>query len=151
MTSMPASRSARAMTLAPRSCPSRPGLATSTRIFCSAMQHHLNTERTRDHSGQPAPDLPLKCFDVQAAPHVPAGYAAIWFPGARDLFHVLGFRQLPFAIMPLQRHLHAIITCREHIEPAQREDQEHMRGPHANAFDLSQMCDDFLVRQLGKF
>src|SRR5579872_862833 len=32
MTSMPASRSARAMTLAPRSCPSRPGLATSTRI-----------------------------------------------------------------------------------------------------------------------
>src|ERR1700756_1819625 len=32
MTSMPASRSARAMTLAPRSWPSRPGLATSTRI-----------------------------------------------------------------------------------------------------------------------
>src|ERR1700721_340530 len=29
---MPASRSARAMTLAPRSWPSRPGLATSTRI-----------------------------------------------------------------------------------------------------------------------
>src|SRR5437867_5738261 len=32
MTSMPASRSARAITLAPRSCPSRPGLATNTRI-----------------------------------------------------------------------------------------------------------------------
>src|ERR1700753_2406826 len=32
MTSMPASRNARAITLAPRSCPSRPGLATSTRI-----------------------------------------------------------------------------------------------------------------------
>src|SRR6266540_1875348 len=32
MTSMPASRSARATTLAPRSCPSRPGLATTTRI-----------------------------------------------------------------------------------------------------------------------
>src|SRR5206468_12188868 len=30
---MPASRSARAMILAPRSCPSRPGLATTTRIF----------------------------------------------------------------------------------------------------------------------
>src|SRR6201996_7347759 len=29
---MPASRSARAITLAPRSCPSRPGLATRTRI-----------------------------------------------------------------------------------------------------------------------
>src|SRR6266436_9325340 len=35
MTSMPASRSARAMTLAPRSCPSRPGFATNTRIFLS--------------------------------------------------------------------------------------------------------------------
>src|SRR6478735_1907833 len=30
---MPASRRARAMILAPRSCPSRPGLATTTRIF----------------------------------------------------------------------------------------------------------------------
>src|ERR1044071_7511912 len=33
MTSMPASRSARAMTFAPRSWPSRPGLAMSTRSF----------------------------------------------------------------------------------------------------------------------
>src|SRR3954454_4990518 len=30
---MPASRSARAMILAPRSCPSRPGFATTTRIL----------------------------------------------------------------------------------------------------------------------
>src|SRR3990172_891417 len=37
MTSMPASRRARAMTLAPRSWPSRPGLATSTRIFLSVI------------------------------------------------------------------------------------------------------------------
>src|SRR5713226_8253651 len=35
MTSMPASRNARAITFAPRSWPSRPGLATRTRIFCS--------------------------------------------------------------------------------------------------------------------
>src|SRR3954463_8902160 len=33
MTSMPASRRARAMILAPRSCPSKPGLATTTRIL----------------------------------------------------------------------------------------------------------------------
>src|SRR5437899_1445508 len=33
MTSIPASRSARATTFAPRSCPSRPGFAISTRIF----------------------------------------------------------------------------------------------------------------------
>src|SRR4051812_48924325 len=33
MTSIPASRSARAMIFAPRSCPSKPGLATTTRIL----------------------------------------------------------------------------------------------------------------------
>src|SRR5687767_7332164 len=36
-TSNPASRSARATTLAPRSCPSRPGLATRMRIFRSSV------------------------------------------------------------------------------------------------------------------
>src|SRR6266516_6151933 len=35
MTSMPASRSARAMIFAPRSCPSSPGFATTTRIFAA--------------------------------------------------------------------------------------------------------------------
>src|SRR5215213_1335669 len=38
MTSIPASRSARAMIFAPRSCPSRPGFATTTRILRSAME-----------------------------------------------------------------------------------------------------------------
>src|SRR2546428_10157722 len=37
MTSIPASRRARAMILAPRSWPSRPGLATTTRIFFCAV------------------------------------------------------------------------------------------------------------------
>src|SRR5215218_4071599 len=37
MTSIPASRRARAMTFAPRSWPSSPGFATSTRIFLSLM------------------------------------------------------------------------------------------------------------------
>ena len=37
MTSMPASRSARAMIFAPRSWPSRPGLAINTLIFFSAI------------------------------------------------------------------------------------------------------------------
>src|SRR6185312_2528187 len=34
---MPASRRARAITLAPRSCPSKPGFATNTRILCSGI------------------------------------------------------------------------------------------------------------------
>src|SRR3984885_5563780 len=49
MTSMPASRNARAIPLAPRSCPSSPGFATSTRILRSAITFHLNTEPTVEH------------------------------------------------------------------------------------------------------
>ncbi len=37
MTSMPASRSARAMIFAPRSCPSRPGFAITTLIFLATL------------------------------------------------------------------------------------------------------------------
>src|SRR5207248_3815512 len=49
MTSKPASRRARAITLAPRSCPSRPGLATTTRYRCSTAAH---TKRMPPHPTQ---------------------------------------------------------------------------------------------------
>src|SRR5918911_4712776 len=52
MTSIPASRRARAMILAPRSCPSRPGLATTTRIFLllvPASTRRASLLRGRDH------------------------------------------------------------------------------------------------------
>src|SRR3954463_16580862 len=49
MTSMPASRSARATTFAPRSCPSRPGLAMTTRIGAPA--------------GRPPPPVGLVAID----------------------------------------------------------------------------------------
>src|SRR5580698_5034072 len=45
MTSIPASRRARAITFAPRSCPSSPGLATNTRIFFSAIGFSLYSPR----------------------------------------------------------------------------------------------------------
>src|SRR5579884_1749465 len=49
---MPASRSARAIILAPRSCPSRPGLAISTRILRSGMvQENTSNRLTNQHSG----------------------------------------------------------------------------------------------------
>src|SRR5919206_1180147 len=44
MTSMPASRSARAMILAPRSCPSRPGFAITTRIFRATVGQYRNVK-----------------------------------------------------------------------------------------------------------
>src|SRR5581483_10187997 len=43
MTSMPASRSARAMTLAPRSWPSRPGFAMTTLSFFAMMCHGVGS------------------------------------------------------------------------------------------------------------
>src|SRR5688572_6690149 len=46
MTSCPASRKARATTLAPRSCPSRPGFATSTRTFRAPLSMDLGPNQT---------------------------------------------------------------------------------------------------------
>src|SRR5580692_3325894 len=56
MTSKPASRRARAMTLAPRSCPSSPGLATTTRYgrFTEA-----DTKRWPGRKAHPGPGAPI--------------------------------------------------------------------------------------------
>src|SRR5918992_5030503 len=71
---MPASRSARAMIFAPRSCPSSPGLATTTRILRSAMwprslgpalhlqrhRHVGRVDRADDLVGAGSPHLALE-------------------------------------------------------------------------------------------
>src|SRR5215813_8844695 len=44
MTSIPASRRARAMIFAPRSWPSRPGFAMTTRIFAATMRQYRNVK-----------------------------------------------------------------------------------------------------------
>src|SRR4030066_52904 len=49
MTSMPASRSARETTLAPRSWPSRPGLAIRTLIFLTGMASSFARPRSKRH------------------------------------------------------------------------------------------------------
>src|SRR4029453_3244034 len=50
---MPASRSARAMTLAPRSCPSSPGLAIRTRILGAVESMALpQPQRYEEHKGR---------------------------------------------------------------------------------------------------
>src|SRR5580704_11183337 len=55
MTSMPASRSARAIILAPRSCPSSPGLAINTRIFRCDMRPRILQSRTTGY-GSSSPE-----------------------------------------------------------------------------------------------
>src|SRR5512140_641038 len=46
MTSIPASRSARAMIFAPRSCPSSPGFATTTLILAATVGQYRNVKLT---------------------------------------------------------------------------------------------------------
>src|SRR5919108_1562639 len=86
MTSIPASRSARAMILAPRSCPSSPGLATTTRILRvdagAAMAAILGV---RYHHEAAAPDcgavIPTRPRAF-AGPHHPAVNAGLQPPPA---------------------------------------------------------------------
>src|SRR6476661_5876463 len=127
---MPASRNALAMTFAPRSCPSSPGLATSTRTLISAIEHHLTTEDTEDHRGnQKSAHFYFYCyasrrlngFDIQTSPQVPASHAAVWLPCARDLLHIFRLRQFAFFVMLSDGHLHAIVAGGQHIRSPQRE------------------------------
>ena len=37
------------------------------------------------------------------------------------------------------------IVVGKNIEASERKDQKHLRGPHADAFDLDQRFDDFVV------
>src|ERR1700733_14954443 len=129
---MPASRRARAITLAPRSCPSRPGFATRTRIFISGIGPHLITEDARLHRAA-RNDLRLEGLDVEAPPHVPASYAAVGFPSTGDLFHILRLRQFAFLVMLLHGYLDTIVTGRQYIRPAQGKNQKHVRRPDSDA------------------
>src|SRR3954453_9154723 len=68
MTSIPASRNARAITFAPRSCPSRPGFATTTLIF-PAIGRILEDRRL-------APDAPHIAEGVAHLAHRDVGAGA---------------------------------------------------------------------------
>src|SRR3954454_19093766 len=72
---MPASRSARAMILAPRSCPSRPGFATTTRILRSAMAASL-WRAIREGSGTDERAVVGAGALAEARPNEPAILAA---------------------------------------------------------------------------
>src|ERR1044071_5300225 len=67
MTSIPASRSARAITLAPRSCPSSPGLATTTRtgpaatpITASMKRLHPSVPTSTEHAMYVTATAPIR-------------------------------------------------------------------------------------------
>src|SRR5579864_9518261 len=153
MTSMPASRRARAMTLAPRSWPSRQGLATSTRILRSSTIEPfiLTTKGWAGHEPQrnTAEDAeetlkfktlrPLRprrhlfwIFELGVAPQIPAGDRAVGLPGAGDFQDLFGFGHQPLAVSPFNGGIDAVIGRGHDIEATQRKDEEHLRRPHAN-------------------
>src|SRR5436309_1624408 len=82
MTSIPASRSARAITFAPRSCPSSPGLATSTRILrpvVVVMGYSLIARDCAARGAPPAPPAPA-APPPSAQPAVAAAPLASYLP-----------------------------------------------------------------------
>ena len=123
----------------------------------------------------------LDRFDVEAAPEIPAGYAAVGFPGFGDFFHLrwsgefdfsrarfpgggfsffvggLGCDDLLLAVQILaikvvleHRHSYAVVAGGQDVLALQGEHERHVGGPHADAFYLRQVRDDFIVGLLGQ-
>src|SRR3954447_9458072 len=82
MTSMPASRSARAMIFAPRSCPSSPGLATTTRILRAMAARLVVPAGSSAH--RPAPP---ECVERRLNDEGIAGEAVLGGHAAQDRGH----------------------------------------------------------------
>src|SRR5579864_316198 len=70
MTSMPASRRARAITLAPRSCPSNPGLATSTRIRLFIQSDCARLLIGAEHIPQSVTDFTERCVSADSVQNI---------------------------------------------------------------------------------
>src|SRR5262245_14012177 len=101
---MPASRSARATTLAPRSCPSRPGLATTTLIGCVCVMDGLRSWLEDVRRPVLAPDTAK-----HGAHHAGAGATA---PGLLDQRHHVGLERRRLALDRLERGGHAPLLAR---------------------------------------
>src|SRR5215831_9771119 len=107
MTSIPASRRARAMTLAPRSWPSSPGLAIITRIFCTttcppATRNRLNSSDYRRFLVF-APDVPERVAHFS--------YGRVCAHGVDEKRHGVGRRAGPL-LQRFERGMHTGIVAR---------------------------------------
>src|ERR1017187_10725674 len=86
----------------------------------------------------------------QAAPEVPTGYRAVGAPAAGHPLHFVsggeGFQIVGFA----DGVADAQVARGQDVGPLQGEDQEHVSGPDADAFDLGEAEDDLVVGQSGE-
>src|SRR6266851_6827431 len=100
-----------------------------------------------DETGPPKRSLdgaPSRLFfhrlHIQTLPQIPAGDRAIGRPRFRNLLHYRGLGPLTFLVVLLDGSLHAVVAGREDIRTTQREHQEHVRRPDADALDLGEIC-----------
>src|SRR5579884_1274033 len=95
-------------------------------------------------------------FEIDGAPHVPARYGAPGSPALGITCKFIGRGQQNFVavLLPLAEGerksvTDAVISNRQHIGPAQAENQQHVDGPHPDAANLRQLLDDRLVATDG--
>src|SRR5215510_14034606 len=87
---------------------------------------------------------------LPTAPQKPRGDGAIWPPAALfgDLLDLGGGREMIESIKPLDGAPYAQIADRQHVHTAERKDQKHMRRPDADALDLREHRDHFVIAHL---
>ena len=54
-------------------------------------------------------------------------------------------RQLIQPVEISNRHAHSEIVVRKHVKASERKNQEHLRGPNADAFDLNQRFNHVFI------
>src|SRR5215218_2359375 len=85
---------------------------------------------------------------VQAAPQVQARTGAVGPPRRGDRRHLGGLGRRLEAVRALDRVAHPEVTRGEHVGAVEREHEEHVRGPLADALDRGELAHDLLVGQL---
>ena len=87
---------------------------------------------------------------LKTTPAVPTCDAGVGLPELLEFSEVNRFGgKGAFAVKPLDRSAYSKVVAREYIEPAEGEDQEHLRGPDTDTFHLGQFGDDLGIGERG--
>ena len=84
-------------------------------------------------------------LDFRGAPEVPGADAAVGAPGLGQALEAHGLRQFAQAVDPLRAPADAVVAHREDVRPSQRKNEQHVRGPLADATHLGDGLDDLRV------
>src|ERR1039457_6335856 len=110
------------------------------RHWASACPSHRRSDRARLQVG----------VAFQAAPEIPTGHGAIRPPSLGHLLHFLRSRERFQIVGFADSVADAQIPGGQDVAALQGEDQEHVGGPDADAFDLGEAEDDLVVGEGGE-